>query len=230
MDNLYAKIKIYFKQFPVTASLLSINTIMVLVILVMGGFTTKNLVDLGAMVPNLINENHDYYRLIMPMFLHGSIIHFLANSYFLYIMGRFVEKLLGRNKYILVYFLSGIGSSLLIWWLGKGNQVTIGASGALFGILGAVLLLTYLKPRWFTPLGIKNIRMLSLINIIFTFLIPNISIYGHLGGLITGIILIYFLTPNRPSIKDLFKKNDNSSSDTIIIDYDDIKDDDIYYH
>lgn len=230
MNNIYDKIRIYFKRFPITASLLLINTLMVIIVLLTGGFSLKNLIDLGAMNPTLVSVNHEYYRLFMAMFLHGSFIHFLANSYFLFFMGQFVEKLLGRNKYLLIYFLSGIGSSLLIWWLGDSNSVTIGASGALFGVLGAVLLLTYLKPRWFTPLGIKNIRMLAIINLVFTFVIPNISVYGHLGGLLTGMVLIYFLTPNPPSLKDLLKKKEKASSDTIIIDYDDIKDDDIYYH
>jgi rhomboid protease GluP len=231
MNSITERMKIYFQRYPATATLLLINTVMVFVTLLMGGFSVDNLITLGAMKPILITQDHEYYRLIMPMFLHGSVIHFLANSYFLFYMGQFVERLLGIKKYILIYLLSGLGSSLLIWWLGQPNGTTIGASGALFGILGAVLVLTYIKSSWFTPMGIKNIRTLVVINLIFTFLFPNISIYGHLGGFISGMILIYFLTPNKPSIRSFFnKKDDKNHPETIIIDYDDIEDDDIYYH
>lgn len=223
------RIKAYFRKLPITATLLSINLLMVIVVMLTGGFTIPNLTRLGGMNPILVSQGHEYHRLFMAMFLHGSIIHFLANSYFLYFMGGFVERLLGRNRYIIIYLLSGIGSSLLVWWLGDDFAITIGASGALFGILGAALLLTYMKPQWFTPLGIKNIRTITVINLVFTFLIPNISVYGHLGGLITGILLIYLLTPNRPSMNQFFKKKDDEQTQTVIIDHDDITDDDIFY-
>lgn len=229
MNTFQDKIINYFRRLPVTATLLTLNLIMVLIVVFTGGFTIQNLTRWGGMNPMLVTQEQEYYRLFMAMFLHGSVIHFLANSYFLYFMGGFVERLLGRQKYIIIYLLSGLGSSLLVWWLGANNSLTIGASGALFGILGAVLLLTYMKEAWFTPMGIRNIRTITVINLVFTFLIPNISVYGHLGGLITGIILIYLLTPNRPSISKLFKKKDNHQSKTVIIDHDDISDDDIYY-
>jgi len=224
MYSITERIQRFYKRFPITAIILTINMVMVFFVIILGGFTTDHLISLGAMKPIRITENHEYYRLIMPMFLHGSFFHFLANSYFIYIIGPFVERLLGKSKYLAIYLLSGLGSSLLIWWLGNPYTTTIGASGAIFGILGALLLLTYLKPSWFTPMMIKNIRFITLFNLIFTFIMPNISILGHLGGFITGLILIYFLIPNRPSLSTLFKKHDKPK-ETIIID-----DDEIYYH
>lgn len=228
MNNLTSKLKAYFKKSPVTASLVFINAVMVIIVLLVGGFDPETLTKLGGLIPSRVIENNEYYRLILAMFLHGSIIHFLFNTYFLHFFGSFVENLLGKVKYIIIYFVSGLGSGLLILWLGEANTITIGASGALFGILGALLVLTYLKSDWFHPLTIKNIRTISVVNLVFTLLIPNISVYGHLGGFITGSILIYFLTPNKKALKQTFQKRTNSNPD--IIDHEDISEDDIFYH
>ena len=228
MYSISDRIKQFYERFPITATIIAINTVMVLVTLFMGGFTIDHLLSLGAIKPILITENHEYFRLIMPMFLHGSVFHYLANTYFIYIIGPFMERLLGKKKFVLIYLLSGLGSSLVIWWLGNPYQTTIGASGAIFGILGALLLLTYIKPSWFTTMMIKNIRFITIINLLFTFIMPNISKLGHLGGFFTGIILIYFLIPNRPSLKSIFTKH-SKIGQTIIID-DEYPDDDIYYH
>lgn len=229
MNSFSRWIKDYYQKYPVSATLLFINTIMVVITLLMGGFTIENLIKLGGMNPLLVSDGHEYYRLFMAMFLHGSLIHFLANSYFLYMIGRIAEKLLGKVKYIIIYLISGIGSSLLVWALGQNNRITIGASGALFGILGALLVLTYLKPHWFTAYGIRNIRTLVIINLAFTFIISYISVYGHIGGFVTGMILIYFLMPNRKPLKEIFKHKKKDDPEVVIIDHDDISDDDIYY-
>ena len=134
------------------------------------------------------------------MFLHGSIIHFLMNSIALYYLGGQMESILGPKKYILLYFVSGIGSSILVVLLGAETQVTVGASGAIFGILGGMLILTYTRSRWFNERAIRSIRQMVLINLVITFLIPNISVAGHIGGLATGIILFYFITPSIPYV------------------------------
>ncbi|QWC00189.1 rhomboid family intramembrane serine protease [Mycoplasmatota bacterium] len=228
MNTFQEKFKIYFKNHPITTIILLLNLFMVIVLLVMGGFTIENLVKLGGLVPAKISEDGDYHRLVLSMFLHGSLLHFLFNSYFLYHLGGFVEKLLGRSKFIIIYFISGIGSSLLVWWLGDPYKVTIGASGALFGIMGALLVLTYIKTSWFNIYTIKNIRTLVVINLIFTFLARNISVLGHLGGFITGIGLIYLLTPKNPLEKNAFTFKKQKTTDVDIIDHDDIDDDDIY--
>jgi rhomboid protease GluP len=221
-------LKIYFKKSPVTISLITINTLMFLVTIFTGGFTIINLVDLGGLVPAYISERDEYYRLILPMFLHGGFFHFFMNSYFLFYIGSFVEKILGSHKYLFIYLLSGIGSNVLIWLLGDPLTVTIGASGALFGIMGLLLVLTYTKPEWFPYHTVRNIRSLTIINLVFTFLIPNISIYGHLGGFITGIIFAFILNPKYPQ-QQKQKENTyyrNYQNQDNIFDYKDVVDDD----
>lgn len=221
---LYKKIVNYIKKSPITGTLILINTIMLIVILIMGGFSNANLAQLGGLIPSRVKDFNEYYRLLSAMFLHGSILHFLFNAYFLHYFGTFIEKLLGKVKFLIIYLLSGLGSSLLVLFLGQSNTITIGASGALFGVLGALLVLTVIKEEWFHPFAIKNIRTVAIINLIFTFLMPKISVLGHLGGFITGAILIYFLTPNKKSLKDIINKNNDKSfniDDYEIIDHED---------
>jgi len=230
MNTFTIKFKEYYRNNPVTTIILLLNTLMLLITLALGGFNIDILVRLGGHVPRLITDNGDYHRLLLSMFLHGSILHFLFNTYFLYHLGAFVEKLLGRAKYIAIYFISGLGSGLLVWWLGEPNTVTIGASGALFGIMGSLLVLTYIKTSWFTAYTIRSIRTLVVVNLIFTFLVPNISVYGHVGGFITGITLVYLMIPKSPADKEGFRYQKQQNTKTTVIDHDDIDDDDIYIH
>lgn len=233
-DRLYKM----FKKHPVTFVILSINVVMAFVVIVLSGsifrFNQTVLINLGAIVPSYISQG-EYYRLFTAMFLHGSVIHILMNGYFLYIIGGFVEDLLGKYKYIIIYFISGLGSSLLVWLMWvigiSDNVVTIGASGALFGLMGSLLMLTYKRPLLFTPYGIRSIRSLVVMNIIFTFLFPNISVFGHLGGFLTGVAIIYLMMPDqmkRPETQ-YYGSNQSSHNGNYVIDAEDVTDDDIYY-
>ena len=233
----------FYKKYPVTFIIITINTFMLLLTMMVtmfsstGGsifsFSTSTLEFLGGMKPEALTNNYQYYRLFTAMFLHGGIFHFLMNMYFLSIIGKFVERLLGKNKYILIYILSGLGSSLLVWGMsfifGQESAVTIGASGALFGLMGALLILTYTKPMLFGPMAIRSIRTLVVINLVFSF-IPGISLFGHLGGFLTGVFLIYILYPMKPTQQSYQSEQDrhNAHYGNIIIDSDDVTDDDIY--
>lgn len=191
------KIKQFYKKNPVTGTIIIINLLAFIFVLINGGFSPLNLIAHGALHPVLVLDNDEYYRLITVMFLHGGFFHFLMNSLALFYLGGQMEQLIGPKKYLSLYFVSGIGSSIAVIFLG-GAVVTVGASGAIFGIIGGLLLLTFLRSNWFHPQSIKQIRNLTLINIVFTFLIPNISIAGHIGGLVVGIALFYFITPKLP--------------------------------
>jgi rhomboid protease GluP len=226
------RMKLYFKKHPVTSVLLILNTLMFFVVLFNGGFSAESLRDNGGLVPRLVTENNEYYRLLLAMFLHGGLFHFLMNSYFLYFLGGFTEKLLGSTRYAFIYMLSGIGASVAVWLLSDPDVVTIGASGALYGIMGGLLILTFLKTNWFSPYGIRSIRSISIINIVFTFALGGVlSFWGHIGGLIAGIILTYLFMPDSPNIKNPYQQQSqpNQYDDgRIIIDMDDVSDDDIY--
>lgn len=194
----YEKIKRFIKYQPITSTILLINFVMTVILFLDGNFSINTLVKYGGLNPLLITQFHEYYRLVTVMFLHGSIIHFLVNSLAIYFLAGQMELILGPRKYALLYFVSGIGSSLLVVLLGAEDKITVGASGAIFGIMGGMLLLTFIRSQWFNKQSINSIRQMTIINLVITFLVPNISAAGHIGGLITGILLFYFLTPEIP--------------------------------
>jgi rhomboid protease GluP len=209
MDQFQSRFKAYFTFHPVTTVILIINTLMALLVLFSGGFTLDNLISWGGLVPPLVTELGHYYRILTAMALHGSILHVLMNCYVLYYIGGHLERLIGPKRYAVVYLASGILSSLFVVFFGQPNVVTVGASGAIFGVMGFLLILTFRKPTWFPPSIAKSIRNLTLLNLVITFLIPNISILGHLGGVIGGALLALMLTPDEPDYLKRFIVENN---------------------
>lgn len=196
-------IKNYIQTRPITSIILLINTIFLVTVLFTGGFSILHLIELGAIFPPLIIEQAEYFRWITGMFLHANIFHFLMNMYVLFYLGGHMERLIGPRRYLFIYMISGIGSSIAVTYLGESNVVTVGASGAIFGIMGGLLLLTFLRKHWFSPRTISSIRNLMLLNLVFTFVVPDVSIFGHLGGLVIGIALFFVMTPEYPYYMEL---------------------------
>ncbi len=123
-----------------------------------------------------------WYRLLTAAFLHGSIIHLAFNMYFLWIIGQAMESALGRWRFLIIYLVTALAGSAgaLVF---SPNVPTVGASGALFGLLGAAVVL---ERQGYHVLGGQALGI-ALINFMITFLIPNISIGGHLGGFVGGL-------------------------------------------
>lgn len=133
--------------------------------------------------------NGDWWRLITSAFLHASLLHIAFNMYFLWFVGSAVEQALGRGRFLLIYFVSALAGSAgaLVW---TPATPTVGASGALFGILGAALVLE--RQRNFVLGG--SALALIVINLLLSFTLSNISVGGHIGGLIGGILCTLVLS------------------------------------
>ncbi|MGA9276738.1 rhomboid family intramembrane serine protease [Ilumatobacter sp.] len=129
-------------------------------------------------------DGTDYYRLVTSGFLHFGILHLAFNMYFLYILGNMLEPQLGRSKYLLLYFASLLGGSAGVVLVDQ-NAFTAGASGAVFGLLGAAAVGIW--QQGINPFK-TQIGTLLLINLGLTFFIGGISIGGHVGGLVAGSI------------------------------------------
>src|ERR671930_293552 len=135
----------------------------------------------------------DWWRLITAAFLHASLIHIGFNMYFLWFAGAPVEAALGRGRFLLVYLVSGLAGSAGAL-LPPSKTATVGASGAIFGILGAALILE--RQRNYV-LGGQALGLI-VINLILSFVISNISVGGHVGGLIGGVLCTLLLSRFRP--------------------------------
>jgi rhomboid protease GluP len=178
------------KKSIITIALISVNVIMYIITAILSGdiidSDIRALIFLGAKVNELISSG-EYYRLITAMFLHGGMMHLLLNMYALNALGPFVEKVYGSTKYVIIYFVAGIVSSIFSYMFSEG--VSIGASGAIFGLFGAVFIFS-LKMKDRVGKGmLKNIISVIGINIFIGISIPNIDNLAHLGGLIGGILI-----------------------------------------
>ena len=126
-----------------------------------------------------------WYRLVTAMFLHASVIHIGFNMYALWVIGTPVEQYLGRVRYIGLYFVSGLAGSAGALLLAP-HTPTLGASGAVFGILGAMMILEWQV----TGRLAGNAMTWIVINLIIDVFIPGISIGGHIGGVIGGVLIM----------------------------------------
>lgn len=210
MPNLVQEIKKIFRDSPVSAGLLLLNIAMFILTIATGGFSVVNLVRLGALVPKYVIDDGEFLRILTSMFLHGSIIHFVMNMVALYILGILMERLLGPLNYFILYLVSGLaGGAVITFFAGKGEgilaevfgsptNVTVGASGALYGIMASLFFITFKKRAWFNSQSIRSIRTLVIVNFVLTFTFPSISILCHVGGFLAGLILSFFLVPEIP--------------------------------
>jgi membrane associated rhomboid family serine protease len=138
----------------------------------------------GALFGPSIEQNHEYWRIVTSGFLHAGILHIALNMFFLYIIGRTLEPAIGSVAFAAIYITSLITGSFGAL-LFQPDSLTVGASGACFGVLGALIVVAYYRgiSIWQSGLGAT-----LLINIVFSLSVNGISIGGHLGGLVGGAI------------------------------------------
>lgn len=153
-----------------------------------GSEDIETLKNFGANYIPLVKSG-EYIRLITSAFVHIGIIHLLSNMYALYVIGRQVEQLYGRMKYILIYFISAIMGSLFTVVFSSSNTVAAGASGAIFGLLGALLYFGYSYRGYIGNSIINQVLPAILLNLVIGFSSPNIGNSAHIGGLIGGYLI-----------------------------------------
>ena len=162
------------------------------------GLGGSTLLTEGALSRAAIADG-EYWRLITAGFLHGGFFHLLFNMFSLYILGSMVEPAIGRARFALIYFVSllcGSFGALLIET--NPNALTVGASGAIFGLMSAAVIV--MRNRGISPWE-SGLGLWIGLNLLLTFTIPNISIGGHIGGLIGGAIAALVLFDLRDVIR-----------------------------
>lgn len=130
--------------------------------------------------------NGEFYRLFTGMFLHANIFHLVFNCYALYIIGMQLESFLGKGKFLAVYLLSGFAGSTLSIFMSNGYSV--GASGAIFGLMGSLLYFGYHYRVYLETVVRSQIIPLILLNLMLGFMISGIDNWAHIGGLIGGVL------------------------------------------
>ena len=181
--------KIFDKKNPIiTYSIMAICVIVFALMYILGDGPKDDytLLQFGANLDTL-TKNGEYFRLITCAFLHIEIVHLIFNMYALYIIGPQVESFFGKIKYLSIYLISAVSASILSLAF-NSNTISAGASGALFGLLGALLYFGYHYRVYLGNATRSQIIPIIIINLLFGFTMPGIDNAAHIGGLIGGVL------------------------------------------
>ncbi len=165
----------------VTYALIIINVIVFLLSLF-----NESIIQMFAVNRFFIADLGQYYRLFTGIFLHANFLHLIFNMYALYVIGMQLESFLGKWKYLIVYLLSGLGGSMLSIFFSNGYS--IGASGAIFGLMGALLYFGYHYRVYLDSVVKSQIIPLIVLNLLIGFTSTGIDNWAHIGGLVGGIL------------------------------------------
>ncbi|MDD6388215.1 MAG: rhomboid family intramembrane serine protease [Bacilli bacterium] len=176
---------LFAKKDPImTKILITINIVIFILQLVLGWDVVANF---GANYAPFVKSGK-FYVLFTSMFIHGNLIHLLFNMYALYIIGPQVESFYGKIKYLAIYFGSGILGALLSD-IFLQNSISVGASGAIFGLLSSIVYFGYHYRAYLDTVIRSQIMPLIIFNIFLGIVIPNIDTFCHIGGLIGGVLV-----------------------------------------
>jgi rhomboid protease GluP len=181
------------KDYLPTYTLIAVN----LAVYAYTSFLSRNIIQTGDDVlialgqDNFAIMNGEAWRFLTAMFVHADIVHIFGNMFFLLIFGLRAEGMFDIKEYLAVYFLSGLAGGFLTFLL-LPDSLSVGASGAIFGIFGATVI--------YVRRSIGQSILTALLYAFFLFMIntgPNVNIYAHLGGLATGLLVGYALAASR---------------------------------
>ena len=190
----------------VTWVLLGINVVLWLALNISGAPDDPNvLLRFGAMFGPLVAKG-EYWRLFSAMFLHVGLMHLIFNGFSLIIFGRIVESIYGKFQFLSLYILAGLFGSAFSYML-NSIAIGIGASGAIFGVIGALVTFFFTQSRNTGRMlkgNLYGILMLAGINLFYGLITPGIDNWAHIGGFIAGVSLGFFLTPRFQSPNLIF--------------------------
>ena len=178
--------KVFKSKKPyITYFLIAVNVIFYLVSIFSGQYDTV-INDYCIFGPSI--RSGQYYRLLTGIFLHGSIFHILFNCYALYVIGSQIESFMGRIKYVIIYFFSGLIGAFFSMSFG-GNIASIGASGAIFGLMGAMVCFGYYYRVYLGNVVKSQLIPVIVLNLFLGFISQGVDNFAHIGGLIGGIMI-----------------------------------------
>lgn len=204
-EKIFSKKKLF-----VTYILMGLCFLMYIVTLIMGSSNVTYLI-LGANYAPLV-KNGEIFRLITYAFLHGSIIHLVVNMYSLFIVGRQIENNFGKVRLLIIYFISALSGGLLSALFSDG--ISIGASGAIFGLLGALVYFGLQFRLYLTDALVSKIFPIIIINLLIGFTVTGIDNACHIGGLIGG-----FLAAMAVGVPEVENKKDRINGIILLVIY-----------
>jgi rhomboid protease GluP len=185
------------KKVPVTASLILLN-VLVFVLVEAGGSSENvtHMLECGAAYAPAILENGEVYRLFTSMFLHFGMEHLLNNMLVLFVLGQRLEPVIGKARFLLIYLLGGLGGNLLSLAEEMRKQsfnVSAGASGAVFAVMGAMIYALVRHRGKIQDLSMKQLLIMAAFSLYFGFTSSGVDNAAHVGGMVSGFLFAVIL-------------------------------------
>ena len=159
----------------------------------------------GAMYEPMVTQQHEFYRIFTSMFLHFGITHLLNNMVLLGALGWNLELEIGKIRFLIIYLVSGIGGNLLSLYFGISAEtyaVSAGASGAIFGLMGALLYVVIANRGRLGRLSGKGMLFMVILSLYFGLTSSGVDNWAHIGGLVTGFVMAVILYRRKDSYSD----------------------------
>lgn len=201
--------KIFSPKKPVVTYILIVLNLMVFLYGVL--HSNDELINMFGNNYELV-QNGEFYRLFTCMFVHADILHILFNMIALYSIGPVVERYYGKSKFLLIYLVSGLLGSIFSGVFMTADSISIGASGAIFGLLGSICYFTYYYRATLQGILRGSIMPVIIINLVIGFLSTSIDLSAHIGGLIGGILISMAI-----GIGDKHRKSDQINGLVVLI-------------
>ena len=177
----------------ITTALIGMNAVIFVVLMMLGKTEdTYFILEHGAMYEPYVIEGHEYYRLVTSLFLHFGISHLMNNMVMLGALGWNLELEIGKIRFFLIYFLSGMGGNVcsLIYHVKEGTYViSAGASGAVFGLMGALVCAALQRRGYIGRLNKRGLIFMVILSLYFGLTSTGVDNAAHIGGLICGFLL-----------------------------------------
>ncbi|SHM44720.1 Membrane associated serine protease, rhomboid family [Anaerosporobacter mobilis DSM 15930] len=202
--NRVPKLIAYISPIAITCSILLINIIIFLIMDLSFDWSIYNaFVEQGGISYDTIVKDHQFYRFLTHMFIHADMDHLFGNMIVLFFIGSQVEKRLGKYRYLILYFIGGFVAAITSLGYNRiqdSSTLSIGASGAIFAVVGAMVAIVIFNKREFEEIGIRQLLFFVVISIINGMNAQGIDNAAHVGGLLAGLILgqvLYFGATNK---------------------------------
>jgi rhomboid protease GluP len=184
----------FIRRYPIVTTILAINFAIYFIYLIgaqlLGIHSIATYLSFGIGSNYRVSQYHEWWRLITPMFLHFQFQHVLFNCFSIFLFAPILEMMLGKWKFSLAYFGSGIISNLLaFYFVGISQLPYVGASAAIYGLFGIYLFIIILRRNLMDRQSKQIIAIILIANVVWTFIFPKVDISGHLFGLLAGFLL-----------------------------------------
>lgn len=190
-----------FRKAPVNNTLIVLNILVFILTEITGGSqNTENMISWGAMYVPLIMGNQEYYRLLSSVFLHFGMAHLANNMLIQFILGDYLERSMGKIKFLLLYLIGGIGGNFISGCMELRSgfyAVSAGASGAIFAVMGGLIYVVLINRGHLEDLTTKKLLIMAGFSLYFGFTSTGVDNAAHMGGLFCGFVFALLVYRRR---------------------------------